>query len=719
MFTHVTRGQISHGGSPYAYSLKSALKVAFINMPFVDNEAMIARDTYTWRKKGPYNFGENTDVNLGLDNSGSWNNLENGDRIWNLGIRSEGAFSINLIFSEYELPEGATVFIYNEDKTYFIGSFDHTNNKPHGKLGTSLIRGEAIIIEYYEPEPVKGLGKLRVGNVTHAYKEVYKKSGSIIPGYGAADDCTININCPQGDDWQTQSRSVVQILVNGNTLCSGTLLNNTNNDGTPFILTANHCMGKNDGSTFVYLFNYESPICGNSYPRVDNTVSGSVLRSKNKGSDFVLLEMSSPPTANYNAVFSGWSRSRTSPTRFICIGHPSGDIKKWNEEFPKGRESGYWWTAPVLNSGQTEYGSSGSGVWDQNGRLVGQLYGGNGWCNDVDSTNYWGRFDRSWNGASGSTSRLKDWLDPTGTDTMFIDHFDPNATSTPEITYQVNMSYIEDYYEGDAVRVSFGDRESWVEMTDADGDSIYTCTVSQDVGTGLKYYFSYLKSTTPDTIYMDERDSLTGSECCDDEGYRTLTVEARNQTLPAVIFGSCLAYPRLPNVTFRVDLNKITNLYAGGSVWVGFGNWISWKEMTDPDGDGIYIGTVPLEKGSEWSYMFGYQNGSNPNVNYVDERNRLKGTECADELGFRSLADELGFRSLAVPHSDLSLPTIVYGTCLESTTSVFEPGFVDKVNIYYNSVNDLVKISNSFEVENVKIYSVTGQLLVNVRSNNQ
>ena len=208
-----------------------------------------------------------------------------------------------------------------------------------------------------------------------------------------------------------------------------------------------------DGSTFVYLFNYESPICGNSYPRVDNTVSGSVLRSRNKGSDFVLLEMSSPPTANYIAVFSGWSRSGT---------------------------------APVLNSGQTEYGSSGSGVWDQNGRFVGQLYGGNGWCNDVDSTNYWGRFDRSWNGLGSSTSRLKDWLDPTGTDTMFIDHFDPNATSTPEITYQVNMSYIEDFYEGDAVRVSFGDGESWVEMTDADGDSIYTYTVSQDVGTGLK-----------------------------------------------------------------------------------------------------------------------------------------------------------------------------------------------------------------------------------------
>jgi len=65
VFTQMLNAQISHGGTPSGYSLKSSLNVEFVTMPFVDNVAMIARDAYTWKNKGPYNFGEKTAVNLG------------------------------------------------------------------------------------------------------------------------------------------------------------------------------------------------------------------------------------------------------------------------------------------------------------------------------------------------------------------------------------------------------------------------------------------------------------------------------------------------------------------------------------------------------------------------------------------------------------------------------------------------------------------------------
>lgn len=418
--------QIEHGGTPMGYA-ENAFKVStFVDMPFVNNKQMLERDEQVqFTKHKPWRFGEKTDVNLGLNNAGKWQTLPNGDRIWNLGIRSKGAHSINLIFSQYELPEGANVFIYNADKTHFIGSFDHTNNKPHGKLGTTLIKGEAIIIEYFEPKEVAGLGKLTVGSVTHAYRNLFH---SLNKDYGDADACTININCPEGDDWQTESKSVVMLMVGGFAFCSGVLLNNTSNDGTPYVLTAEHCVGNDDGSTWVYVFNWESPTCVNANPGINETVSGSIIRASmdDNASDFALFELNSSPPASYNAVYSGWDRSSTEPTRYVAISHPSGDIKKWEEESPEGSETDYWWTSPMLNLGQTEPGSSGCGVWNQDGRVVGQLWGGSGWCNDVGLINYWGRFDRSWNGGGTAATRLKDWLDPTNTNDMTTDHYIPN-----------------------------------------------------------------------------------------------------------------------------------------------------------------------------------------------------------------------------------------------------------------------------------------------------
>ena len=105
--------QIAYGGTPYGYALKSASAIPFLSMPYVDNEAMIARDAYSWDKSGPFMFGEKTRVNLGLDNSGVWRTLENGDRIWNLGIRSSAAYSTNLIFSESMVPFCSTAIIHN------------------------------------------------------------------------------------------------------------------------------------------------------------------------------------------------------------------------------------------------------------------------------------------------------------------------------------------------------------------------------------------------------------------------------------------------------------------------------------------------------------------------------------------------------------------------------------------------------------------------------
>jgi hypothetical protein len=79
--------------------------------------------------------------------------------------------------------------------------------------------------------------------------------------------------------------------------------------------------------------------------------------------------------------------------------------------------------------GVTEGGSSGSPLFDQDGRVIGQLFGGAALCtgtNDNNQLDYYGRFATSWNSGSSST-RLKDWLDPDNTGVMTINSIDQTA----------------------------------------------------------------------------------------------------------------------------------------------------------------------------------------------------------------------------------------------------------------------------------------------------
>ncbi|RLG28501.1 hypothetical protein DRN98_09540 [Methanosarcinales archaeon] len=126
------------------------------------------------------------------------------------------------------------------------------------------------------------------------------------------------------------------------------------------------------------------------------------------------------------------------------------------------------------------------------------------------------------------------------------------------------------------------------------------------------------------------------------------------------------------NVTFQVDLSQITDLYEDGSVWVAFGAWDSWYDMTDEDGDNIYTVTVPVEQGTELRYFFSYQNGPDPWSNYDEES---VPAECSDDEGYRLLL---------VEDVEIVLPPVLYGGCGEASGLVditdLEGGYIKSSN---------------------------------------
>ena len=114
--------QISEGGHPYTFTNQVSASIEVKEMPHVDVEALLREDEMT-PKDMPYRFGYGYDVSYSLQNSGTWGELPDGSKLWRLKIVSRGAYSINLIYDKFWLPEGSKFFIYNNDKSMVIGAF--------------------------------------------------------------------------------------------------------------------------------------------------------------------------------------------------------------------------------------------------------------------------------------------------------------------------------------------------------------------------------------------------------------------------------------------------------------------------------------------------------------------------------------------------------------------------------------------------------------------
>lgn len=406
-------------------------------------------------------IGRSIYTNITLDNSGSWSYLPDGGRVWRLMVVSEGAQALIPYFNGFYLPKGATFHVYTPEKDEVIGAYTSVNNPKDGYFSTGLIHGESCILEYYEPANVIGQGIISLNEVGHAYRWVNNYFPRKSPreaqgpslGFGSSSSCEVNVNCSEGANWQNQKNAVVCILVQstqGQGFCTGSMINNTNQDCTPYLISAQHCSEgttSNQYSQWVFYFNYEAPTCTN--PSTVGTLTNRSLTGCTKkadsndnggatGSDFLLLELSSQPNANYNVYYEGWDATTTASTSGVSIHHPNADIKKIStytqtltSDSWGGSVSGtHWrvkWAATTNGHGVTEPGSSGSPLYNASGLIVGTLTGGDSYCNTPNQPDDYGKMSYHWT-SNGNTSarQLKPWLDPSNSGSLTL-----NGTASP------------------------------------------------------------------------------------------------------------------------------------------------------------------------------------------------------------------------------------------------------------------------------------------------
>lgn len=417
-------GQISQGGKPIDLPLLKSAYLKGAVMPPVNNKILQMEaeieDLHSPELK-PLRFAHPFEVCFSPEDAGEWVTTPDGTDVWRMMISSPGAYSLNLIFSDFSLPENARLFVFNDNG--ILGAYTSFNNKSSGWFAISPLAGDEITVQYEIPGGKSGKGKdFIIQTVNHDFLGILQYNLRR-PLDKVAGACNVDVNCGIGETRQDISDAVCRLIVNGKEICSGTLLNNTSENHKPYVISAAHCYDKKEyAKTTIYTFNYESPYCAPLDGDPANSVSGALMKAQFDSLDFALVELSLVPPPEFRPYYAGWDRTGRLPDSTVSIHHPQGDIKKLSSDADKPEitdfnshytKSGFFRIAR-WEYGVTESGSSGGALFNPQGNVVGTLTGGLATCSNPVK-DYFSRFDLAWNYKKDSTLQLKYWLDPGNT----------------------------------------------------------------------------------------------------------------------------------------------------------------------------------------------------------------------------------------------------------------------------------------------------------------
>lgn len=427
----------------------------------------------------PYRIGEMVPVNEAL-----FSEKNTSDNILYRRFSIEGAQALGLEFSRLDIPEGAKLFVYNPENDKVLGAF--TRESFHGTAENSIrpVAGSTIVIEYQPGADNNAIPDIFLSGITYYYRGMESLQNNLKAG-----SCEVSVACEEAENYADEKNSVVKIIskVGPSAFwCSGTLLNNTSLDFTPYILTAYHCSKTSLGGTsaseydlnrWVFYFLNERTDCEISDNIDDSkTMTGaSFVASTNYNqdlfSDFYLIKLNQKIPATYTPFFSGWNHLDNPPAAGVCIHHPAGDDKKIST-FTATAQSGTWATTPDTHwlvhwvettngHGVTEGGSSGAPLFDTDGNLRGTLTGGESECSNPAGTDYFGKFAWSWEPeSSANVNQLKCWLDPV-------------SNNVDVLQGMYNSNALMASFRADTAVIPVGGIARFSELSNGDPDQYY------------------------------------------------------------------------------------------------------------------------------------------------------------------------------------------------------------------------------------------------------
>lgn len=351
--------------------------------------------------------------------------------LWTMAIRSPGAFGIRVHFSNFDVGKGAAL-VYALDANEAIVSASYTGKGPNyaGEFWTLSLPGDAAYIEVSGAEQPA----LEVTEVLHFDK----------PVDGVAEDrglepqelaCHLDVTCEAVNPIARDAIGQMNFVDGGlGFVCSGTMINDRDDETTvPYFLTAHHCISTQtvlDTLEVVWLWQRSS--CNGPLPSYFTLPrsTGGVLLATQSSNDMTFVRLAGDAPSGIG--FAGWNTATSSGA--YGIHHPGGSWKRVTFL----SDIGFCPTCLFcLNPANFDYyhqdrgliegGSSGSGVFNASGQLVGQLFGT--CCTDIRCSGYGcsnaGQYKAVYGEFEETYPVIKRWLDIGGT--IYVDH---NFTGT-------------------------------------------------------------------------------------------------------------------------------------------------------------------------------------------------------------------------------------------------------------------------------------------------
>jgi hypothetical protein len=465
LFAVCATASANQGAAPYSWSHPEVLTTAAIPrtvLPPVDQARLLAEDSRKFSETGAgaekrLRVAMPNRVTLNADRDGRWITLADGSRLWLLQLHSDGATDLRLGFAHFDVPAGVTLHLIDTAAHRFDGPFTVADTSPDHQLWLAPFSGSDATLELHVPAGVElAAGAIQLSSAGTGYRNTTESGGPGLFGAGMSGTCNIDVVCPLGAPYADEIAAVAKYYFeepDGTYLCSGTLMNDTTQDFTPYFLTANHCISTQAAATSMSLiWNYQSPTCGahGGGSTADTQNGGATLVAHRTDVDFSLVRLNSTPSSAYNVVYAGWDANGAAVQGSIGIHHPSGWVKAITQNthtlttinscIGTGGSGTHWQTGPYAQ-GTTEGGSSGSAILipagdasGSGGRVIGTLSGGGAACNGSVPNNQpdcYGKLSVAFNGPTPA-QRLSDWLAPA-TDTIFQNGFDPATAVQAQI----------------------------------------------------------------------------------------------------------------------------------------------------------------------------------------------------------------------------------------------------------------------------------------------
>ncbi|MEC8399979.1 MAG: hypothetical protein VXZ28_01480, partial [Bacteroidota bacterium] len=149
--------------------------------------------------------------------------------------------------------------------------------------------------------------------------------------------------------------------------------------------------------------------------------------------------------------------------------------------------------------------------------------------------------------------------------------------------------------------------DTYNNMTDPDGDGVYSVTVADLVGT-VEYKYAINGFDDQENLINDMVNGASCAPVTDYSGYanRQIAADGTANDFYGTCDGTCNDVPVAPavDVTFQVDMSQYQGTYGTVNINGSFNGWCgACATMTDDDGDGVYSITIGLSPAT-YEYKF-------------------------------------------------------------------------------------------------------------------